>query len=212
MNLGNLGEWNRIVWEEFYNESGEQIPAFACMRITGMMTLGGRNIVKVAKPNTYGSQYMHRLNGPLPVEIGKYGICTRSAGAAALYDTADGTPAFGERWGPRDATWKLKKNTGGWMVMGNADATNGVVIVQQAPMLSFHGVTDAAHNKDAGGTVSIHYRSGATAYTDTTVNMSSVFNAFGNVASGKDVRCQWDDDGTTSGVGWWEIVAAECSA
>ena len=210
MNFGTQGEQGRIVWEEFYNESGEQIPAFACMRVTGMTTVQGRNIVKVAKPNTYGSQYLHRLNGPLPVEIGKYGICTCSPGAAALYDTADGTPAFGERWGPRDATWKLKKNTGGWAAMGNADTTNGIVIVQQAPMLSFHGQTDAAISKDAGGTVSIFYRSGATAYTDTTVNMTNVFNAYGAIGSGKDVRCQWENDATSSGVGWWEIVAAEC--
>ena len=192
--FANRGEMSRITWEEFKNDSGEQIPAFACMRVTGMTTLGGRNVLTVQKPNTYGSQYMHRLNGPFPVEIGKYGICTRSAGAAALYDTADGTPALGERWGPRDATWKLKKNTGGWMVMGNSDATNGIVIVQQAPMLSFVGKCDAAIAKNAKGTVSIYYRSSLTAYTDTTVNMSDVYNTACDTNTSDYVEVNWDND------------------
>ena len=198
-------------WEEFRNDSGEEIPAFAVMRCTGAALIdSGQVVLKMAKPNTYGSQYLHYLNGPIKVANGKFGLCTQSRGAVALYDTADGTPAFGERWGPRDATWKLKKNTGGFAVVEVSNSTDGLVMVQQAPMLSFHGVTDAAINKDAGGTVSIYYRSGATAYTDTTVNMSSVFNAYGNVGSGKDVRCQWENDATSSGAGWWEIVAAEC--
>lgn len=209
MNLGNQGEWARLVWEEFYNESGEQIPAFACLRITGMTTLGGRNIVKVAKPNTYGSQYMHRLNGPLPVEIGKYGICTCSPGAAALYDTADGTPGFLEQWGPRNATWKLKKNTGGWSIMGNPDSTNGIVIVQQAPMLSFLGKTDSTVVKSASVTVSIYAGTGGPgAETDTTVNMTNVYSRYGDIGSSKWVRCYLNDASSSP---YWECIDAECT-
>jgi hypothetical protein len=111
---------------------------------------------------------------------------------AALYDTADGTPAFGESWGPRDATWKLKKNTGGFRVLGNADSTNGVVVVVSVPMMGFFGKTDAAHAKGANGTVSIYW--GSDAGTDTTENMTSVYNLFASVSSGKNVRCEWQGD------------------
>lgn len=205
MNLGDLGEQFRVTGFEFRNDSGEEIPGFACVRITGMVKVGSRNILTVGKPNTYGSQYMHRFNGPTPVASGLYGVCYLGSQVPALYDTADGTPAFGESWGPRDATWKIKKNTGGWQIVGNSDSTAGVVLVERVPFLRFHGVADSAINLDASGTVSIFYGTGAG--TDSTVNMSSVYNSFGNVSSGKDVDCVWEYDvaGTA-----WKIVAAEC--
>jgi hypothetical protein len=202
--IGGMADFH---WREFRNDSGETIPPFSCVRITGAVIVEtGRVTLKVGKPNTYGAQYSHAFTGPVSVADGKYGLCTRSDGAVAVYDDADGTPAFGELWGPRDATWKLKKNTPGFVVDIVTSTANKLVTVRPCPFLRFHGVTDAAHNKDASGTVSIWYGTGAG--TDSTVNMASVYNAFGNVASGKDVECVWEGDvaGTS-----WKFVAAECS-
>jgi hypothetical protein len=204
-NYGAEGQALNLQWIEYYNDSGEEIPAFGVMRISGMRKKDGRPVIQCKKPHTFGSQGQHRINGPVPVESSQYGVCLIGNHVAALYDTADGTPAFGESWGPRDATWKLKKNTGGFRVLGNADTTNGVVVVVSVPMMGFFGKTDAAHNKSADGTVSIYW--GSDAGTDTTENMTSVYNLFGNVSSGKNVRCEWqgDMDGKQ-----FALTAAEC--
>jgi hypothetical protein len=191
-NYGAEGQALNLQWIEFYNDSGEEIPAFGVMRISGMRKKDGRPVIECKKPHTFGSQGQHRINGPVPVESSQYGVCLVGNHVAALYDTADGTPAFGESWGPRDATWTLKKNTGGYRVLGNADTTNGVVVVVSVPMMGFFGKTDAAHAKGANGTVSIFW--GSDAGTDTTENMTSVYNLFASVSSAKNVRCEWQGD------------------
>jgi hypothetical protein len=161
-------------------------------------------VLTVAKPNTYGSQGLHALNGPQAVAAGASGLCTFAMPAPAVYETSDGTPAFGEKWGPRDGSWKLRKNTGGFQIAGSPDATHGVVLVVASPMLSFVGKTDADHDKGATGTVSI-YAGSLGSESDTGANMTDVYNRFADIASGKWVRCAWNHDGQQ-----WELTAAEC--
>lgn len=198
---GPLGDMH---WREFRNDSGEEIPAFACMRITGAEVVStGRVTLTVGKPNTFGAQYNHVFNGPLKVANGKYGLCTRSDGAAALYDSADGTPAFGESWGPRDATWKLKKNTGGFLIEIVTNSNDKIAAVKSCPWTSFQGKCDAAIAKNAKGTVSIYYRSSLTAYTDTTVNMDDVLNSSCAAASGDYVHCVWERDASQP---YWKMI------
>jgi hypothetical protein len=208
MNIGNTGEHLAIQWQEFRNDSGEEIPAFGCVRITGMTTRGDRNLLTVSKPNTYGAQYSHRINGPLPVGIGAYGICCIGPQVAALYDTADGSPIFGDRWGPRDATWKLKKNTGGFQILGNLDTSNGICIVSPCPMLEFVGKTDAAVTKSSSVTVSI-WTGASGAESDSGVNMTSVYSRYADVGTGKWVRCAINLQGTMATA--WELIDAECT-
>lgn len=203
MDFATTGEFWRLQWFEFYNESGETIPPFACLRIIGATTRNNRTVIRVGKPNTYGAQYHHRFNGPTQVTAGTYGVCTIGPHVTALYETADGTPAFGERWGPRDATWKLKKHTGGFQIVGNVDSNNGLVTVTPSPFLSFTGRCDAAIAKDAAGTVSIFYRSGNTALTDTTVNQTNVLNSSCDAALNDYVHCVWEGDSSTS---YWKMV------
>lgn len=190
---------------EFRNDSAEKIPAFGIVRIIGLAVLEpGRVVLRGDKPNTFGCQYQCAVNGPTPVAAGKLGTCARAPFLPALYDTSDGTPAVGEKWGPRDATWKLRKNTGGFSVIGVTNPTAGLVLVQPAPFRSFVGKTDAAHAKGGTGTISI-YAGTLGSETDTTVNMPNVFNRFADVASGKWVRCDWNGQSND-----WELVAAEC--
>ena len=198
-------DYNNCV-AQFHNDSGEEIPANGCMRITGSATVGGQQYLLAEKPNTYGSQYLHWFNGDQPVATGKFGTCYKGSFVRALYDTADGTPAVGERWGPRSGTWKLKKNTGGWQILGGH--SSGVVTVQHAPMLRFIGKTKSAVSFGSTVDVTIWYRSSATAYTSTSVDMTGVLNIFGSVANGRYVRCDWEDDGANPGR--WVIDAAAC--
>lgn len=196
----------KLLWVKFRNDSGETIPAGGVLRLTGfVVTDPEEGFYTAAKPNTYGSQYSHALNDELPVGSGKYGRCCLGQTVPALYDSADGTPAFGENWGPRDATWKLKKNTGGFRILGVVDSGRSFALVVPQPFIRFHGVTDAAIAKDASGTVSIYYGTGAG--TDSTVNFTSVYNSFGDVAITKDVEVVWEGDSAGTS---WKIVAAEC--
>lgn len=189
----------------FRNDAGEPIPAFGIVRITGLAVLEpGRVVLTAGKPNTYGCQWQCMVNGPTPVDTGKYGVCSRGPFVAALYDTADSPPVAGERWGPRESTWKLRRNTGGFVVVGVTKSSAGLVLVQPAAMLSFVGKTDAAHNKGATGTISI-YAGTLGSETDTGVNMTGVYNRFANVASSKWARCEWNGPAAD-----WELVAAEC--
>ena len=198
-------DYNNCV-AQFRNDSGEEIPANGCMRITGSATVGGQQYLLAEKPNTYGSQYLHWFNGDQAVADGKFGTCYKGSFVRALYDTADGTPAVGERWGPRSGTWNLKKNTGGWQILGGH--SSGVVTVQHAPMLRFIGKTKSAVIVGSTVDVTIWYRSSATAYTSTSVDMTGVLNIFGSVANGRHVRCDWEDDGANPGR--WVIDAAAC--
>lgn len=207
LDLSTTGEFWQQEWVEFYNNSGEEIPPFACIRVSATITRNNRNGFYASKPNTYGAQFSHRFNGPTKVAAGNWGVCTIGPQSFALYDSADGSPGFGESWGPRSGTWKLKKNTGGFRILGNADTSNTVVWVQPFPMLRVHGQTDAAHAKDATGVVSIFYRSASGTYTDSGENFTNVLNSFCSItAANKDVEMVWDGG---NGSDYWSIVAGE---
>jgi hypothetical protein len=190
---------------EFRNDAGETIPAFGTIRLTGVAVLEpGRVVLTAARPNTFGCQFQCALNGPVPIAAGALGTCTRGLFMPALYETTDGVPASGEQWGPRDGGFKLRKHTGGFSVVGVTKSAAGLVLVSPVPMRSFVGKTDAAHAKGATGTISI-YSGGLGSETDTTLNMTGVYNRFADVSSGKWVRCQWTGQGNE-----WELIAAEC--
>lgn len=195
-------------WTEFRNDSGEEIPAFGCIRITGKaVPEAGRIVRTAAKPNTYGAQYNHAFNGPLKCPIGNYGMCVMGQEMAAVYDSADGTPSFGEKWGPQSGTWKLKKNTGGFLVIGTTNETTFLALVVPDPFLDFRGVADASIAVDTGGTVSIWYRTGATTFADSGVNVTALNDLDGAVPSGGVVRCRYDPYGSTES---WTIYQSDC--
>lgn len=198
----------QIQWIKFRNDAGSTAPAGGVLRVTGYNDDAEEPFLTIDQSNTFGAQYNHAINDDLDVASGDYGYCCLGAMVPALYDSADGTPAWGELWGPRSGSWKLKKNTGGFRIACNSFvgvAADYRTLIRPEPFIRFHGVTDAAIAKDASGTVSIFYGTGAG--TDSTVNMSSVYNSYGDVAITKDVECLWDGDmaGTS-----WRIIAAEC--
>lgn len=197
----------------FRNDAGSQAPAFGILRVTGFVADAEEPYVTVGQPNTYGSQHSHAINDEVPVEPGKFGLCTLGLTVPALYDSADGTPAFGESWGPRASTWKLKKNTGGFRVLGVTDSANHLVLVAQEPFLNFRGTANAAIAADTRGTASIFCRSGDTAYTDTTVDTptNGVLNDLDvEVPSGATIECRFDP--YVTGGTWtesWRIVQSD---
>lgn len=114
---------DQIAWLPVHNGSGETIPAFAAMRISGLQTTGE---FTVAKPNTNDAVNNIIFNGPCEIPNGLKGIATADMPAAVRYDTADGTPVNGDEWGVAASDWKLRNARSGFLIQGVMDATVGI--------------------------------------------------------------------------------------
>lgn len=182
----------------FRNDSGEEIPAFGVMRVTGIETVGGRASAIVAKP----SSSFERLYLVNTYRVAADGIgegTWLSEANYVLYNTGSGTPAYGESWGPKSGQWTLEKYYYGFTILGgNTSGRTGAI---QHQVNGMRGVTDAAIAKDATGTVSILDGNGAG--VDTGWNITAR-NRYANVAITKDVDVVWRG-------GSWDMVAAECA-
>lgn len=183
----------------FRNDSNETIPAYAVMRVTGVVTTQSIPVITVAKPSST-FQRLYLVNGPLAVassgELPAFGTWADQAGFV-LYDDAN-TPAYGESWGPSNGSWEIKKYRYGFTILGAP--ASGIVGVVQHPVNGFIGKTDSSHAKSATGTVSIYDGN----RVDTTDNMAGVYNLFANVATTKFVDVEWRG-------GTWYLTSAECA-
>lgn len=94
------------------NDSGEEIPAYGVMRVTGIVTEEDREYYKVDKPGTtFSREYL--VNGPVAIGTAddeKYGTAQLGPRVQALFDDADGTPTAGDGYGPKPGQWSLAKN------------------------------------------------------------------------------------------------------
>jgi hypothetical protein len=154
----------------FFNDSGQTIPPFGVVLLKGFKGQDSDTkrgpaqgvVASVKRPDVFGCQYNAMVADETPDGAG---CPDQTFGAAqlpmqgvpliALYDSADGTPAFGEAWGPRSGTFKLKKNTGGFRVIGVYDSTNHYALVQPEPMLTVFGKFAADLAPDASADLTI---------------------------------------------------------
>jgi hypothetical protein len=105
-----------VRWLPAKNVSGEDVPAFAVVRITGFTDEG---VFEVDKPD--GSDAEYALNGPGPMSATGYGTVTRDYPNWALFDDGpddDEFPAVGEEWGPEEDSWKLHSGGTGFAIHG----------------------------------------------------------------------------------------------
>lgn len=186
------------------NESGETIPAFGIMRIISTTTLGDEILWTVGKPNdTFGRFYLVNGEETISTNANEYygpGYFLDIPGRA-LYDSADGTPALGQVWGPYPSSWKLRRHMYGFRILGDANTTDTHVRCDQHWVSTgVLGKTDASHAKSATGTVSV-WKGDHSA--DSGANISSVYNSFALVATTKWVKVDWNAE--TPG-----LYAAEC--
>lgn len=180
------------------NDSLQTIPAFGVMRITGMVTVEDEEVFTVAQSNaTFQRRVL--VNGENEITHTS-GTATYGAGrfcdlqTPVLYDTADGTPAYDQWWGPYPSSWKLRRHCYGFQITGgaNTDLTTAFAIQ--------HVVQNVLGKTDGGGTVSV-WKGNAAA--DTTANITSVENPFASVVSDRWVRVMWDAETP-------RLAAAEC--
>lgn len=125
--------------QPFRNNSGETVPAYAAMRITGTEQSDGIERLIIAKPNS-SSQQVYLVNGSDPVADTAQGWGTWLwHGDWLLYDDAN-TPAYGETWGPQNASWEVKKDNPGFVILGGA--TGGSTDLVMAAQTDSGGETD----------------------------------------------------------------------
>ena len=189
------------LWLPFKNNSSESAPAFGIMAVTTTADIvGGQAILVCDKPSTtFYRQYV--INSSLEVAAGDYGFCTMQSPALILYDT--GTPAVNAGWGPKSGQWTLSVNyPQTTLVVGLVDSTNKILYGTLNTIDRVLGKTDAAHAKAASGTVSI-WAGTAGSESDTTINVTGVWNSFAAVAITKWVEVEWIN-------GQPFLVAAEC--
>lgn len=117
--LGDSGE--KI---NFKNNDATEAPAYANMQITGVTTVAGVKYITVIKPD--GSYSVAKpaflLNGGSAVAASGTGVgyLAHEIPRRVLYNTADGTPAFGEIWGTYSTNeWKARLGAPGYLVLGD---------------------------------------------------------------------------------------------
>jgi hypothetical protein len=198
----------------FFNDSGSLIPPFGIVFTKGNKAQASDTkegpaqgvCISVKTPDAFGCQY----NALIADEANGVGYSDQKFGAAqqlppfiALYESLDGTPGFGEAWGPLNS-FKLRKDTGGFRIMGVYDASKTLALVIPEPMLEFVGKTPATINKGNAGTVNI-FKGTLGAEVDTGQQMTGVWNRFADVFATKWVRVSWNWHNNR-----WELTAAEC--
>lgn len=108
-----------ILWRTVLNDSGEEIPAFAIMQITGV----NRDDVVIVDKCSADSTKLFLINGGSVIGIDDHGVgyAPMEMPYWVYYDTADGTPANGAQWGPANGSWKAKKDKIGLLMIAMTD-------------------------------------------------------------------------------------------
>lgn len=89
------------------NDTGEEIPAFGCVQISGTVEDGGQNYLEVVKPvDTSGTAGWYVFNGLQPIEIGGFGIAYDGPLARMLTDGS--AIVSGEKWGPTVGSFAIE--------------------------------------------------------------------------------------------------------
>lgn len=205
------------------NNSGEEIPAWAIMLVSGVERNDNeRPILKVDKPSippvTFGRQRF-LINGPVPIGVSgdsQYGHGSEPGRHQWVgYNTGDGTPVAGSMWGVENGQWHLQKDAPGWTIDGLNDQSKERVLASFNPDPSFYFVLNEDLSAPSGDLASgaAPTTASATIFTD---------NASGTLSGGVTVTLtsRWDDLTLSAQEGgwckwdWtlceWAILATEC--
>ena len=108
----------------FRNDSGEEVPRYACMQVTGTVESGGQNFCTIDKPaDTDATSGEYLFNGHVAVPAGgstaEYG--TSQSGRLVRAIKAEGTSTAGDNWNPVVGDWTIEQEDGGRFVMAGDD-------------------------------------------------------------------------------------------
>jgi hypothetical protein len=186
------------------NGESEDIPPFACMRITGCEEVDGQPVYTVGKPNS-DFKRLYLVNGPFVIGTGSEDEGRASYltnGGRVLYES--GTPALGESWGPASGQWGLSKWRYGFTIIGDdtTQAGNSSIVAQQFAVNSVLCKADEdIASGGSSGTVSVYDGNQA----DTGSNLAVTNRTGVDFDSGKWGHAMWLG-------GTWYVEAWECPA
>ena len=102
------------------NDSGEEIPAYACLQTTGTVEDGGQNFITVDQPvDNTGDAGAYLFNGQEPIEIGGFGIAYDGPLTRMLTDGASLTS--GDKCRPVVGEWHIEAGGDLITIVGDDD-------------------------------------------------------------------------------------------
>jgi hypothetical protein len=204
--------WDNYFWLPFRNDSGEEIPSYASLKITGVVGSTARTTLTCEKPDSDATMYA--TNGPFVVSSGAYGSACVSVHRVAKFT---GTLTAGQRCKPKTSDWVLEQDSSGlFVVLGVIDSTNKLALVIQDQISS-------------GGTKLIKAPSGGIPGRVGTLLGGVICDVWSEAASTQQIQDSGDDikvmNWTTSPVcangdrygiaawcnGGWYIIAEDCN-
>lgn len=207
------GHTPRTRWLTVYNNSGEGIPPYAVMEVTGVAAHNnGELVFTVDQPTGIQIPAALIFNGPTTIATGAYGRGTQDCPAQVLADPGV-TFSVGDRCGPESGEWWLTDAGYAFTVMGvdptvtpAISAVHFRVIVQRTELGSaFVGkngssaIAAMSGTSISSGTVTLYRKSGSSIVsTGATV---TAYNMAGEVAADAYVQVKQDAYGT-----WWVDV------
>lgn len=196
---------------EFSNASGQTVPSFGVLQITGSSVVGvGREILTATRPDgTAGAVYA--VNGSVPVTAGQKGRCTLDFPTKAAYDTGDGTPAIGQFWGPKSGQFTLAQGRPYFLISGTP-ASGRVFVERHSCAWMIRGTLVGAMT------------SGDATWTIDNISVVSGGDPRATVGSSSEAKTvynlhEWDGDDDAIAVAvWndtesrWELIQVTCPA
>jgi hypothetical protein len=114
--------YDNYFWIPFRNDSGETIPAYSSVKVTGVVSGGARTTLTVSKPDS--SATMFATTGPFSVPADGYGSACVSVHRVAKFT---GSIASGNRCKPKSGDWVLEEDSSGQFVcLGVIDSTKSL--------------------------------------------------------------------------------------
>lgn len=200
------------------NASGEQIPAWAVMLVTGAERLTNERVAltvsKIAMPPTVAGVQRLLLNGATPLGItgaSRYGQ-GRVPSQSPDWVACDATVNFGEMWGPSDGSFVLTRSGAGFRAVGEYDAETDRALFsyEDSPQGYFTLTAALTAPSSITGTPTTAEALLYTRYAGGTSlggQVVTITNRWSNLEldAGKGGLCRWD---------WtlleWVIVSTEC--
>lgn len=126
------------------NTTGEQVPPYGCMQVTGATAYNGEESYNVIKPN--GSQdASFIINGPVAILANGWGSGTITGPMLVAYDVS-WLPILNDEWGPIAGSWAISANGKGYKIIGGA--SGGIVSGTNAGQLRVMPKNGAAAGDD----------------------------------------------------------------
>lgn len=108
------GALDKCHWVPFRNDSGETVPPYAVLRITGQVVIQGDAIFTCAKPNS-DQQKWYGVNGSGQVVANAIGEMTMTPQCIARYQGS--SPGVGDAYGPQNNNWNLVSGEQGFFAL-----------------------------------------------------------------------------------------------